>query len=164
VRVRVQDLASADHVWSSTFLEMARLGVDAALHLKKYKRIVRSLPRPHTLQALQQAVDAHRQAAKDRKQKQPNAGLNESMEKACPNECRMDGRTCALPVYSATQHPNLVVGDCCAAVLIGLNYMLLRRKRNAGGEPRKTGLLTEIIGWLGLAILLFELLSRYLHR
>ena len=67
------------------FEKMGRLGTEAATHLKKYKWILRSLPRPDTkqdfstvrqpnkkptLHALQQAVDADRQADRDRKHKQ----------------------------------------------------------------------------------------------
>lgn len=52
------------------FAEMSKLGIDAALHPKKYKTILGSLPRPHTLDALQQAVDADPQDAKDRRRKQ----------------------------------------------------------------------------------------------
>jgi len=50
-----------------------------------------------------------------------------------------------------------------AVILAGLNYLSFGRQRSANGA-RKIGLRNTILGSLALALLLLELIFRYLRR
>jgi hypothetical protein len=59
--------------------------------------------------------------------------------------------------------PLWIWGTASGFLFVLMNYLFFRRQRS-GTREHKIGLTTTIAGSLGVALLLFELILRYLHR